>query len=290
MKKILFQTLILAIVLFSACEEQPIEVTQEPINSDRKILIEEFTGANCAACPAGAKIIETLRDTYGDKIVAVGIHTTVSGPLGKPLPGSAYDLRTNTGDDLASFLGGLSAIPAAVFNRTKFESESKMAVLAPDTWPTFVLEELEKAPVVKLETDLEYRDDTRTLTINVVATPLENKEGDFRVGVMITESNIIDFQNDSGTIDSMYQNNHILRVLPTTTDPALDNLPGPGGDQLATTFVTNSPITKTYTIQLPEEDGTWIASNINIVTFVSEVNDQDGTIKVLQADEAHLGE
>ena len=278
MKKILFQALILSIVFFTACEEQPIEITQTVPDTDRKVLIEEFTGANCAACPAGARTIKTLQEAYGDKVISIAIHTTRSGPLGEPLSGAAHDFRTDKGDNLVDLFGGLTGIPASVFNRTKFEDENRMAVLAPDTWPDKVLTELGKEPIVNLTTDVDYDVATRTLTIGVEAIPLVNQTGDFRVNVMITENNIIDFQNDGGVVDSMYQNDHILR----------DIISGETGDAIASEFVINDPVTATYTFEVPEEDGIWIVENCNVVTFISEIDEENGTIEVLQADEKHV--
>ena len=167
MKKILFQTSIIALLFLTACEEQPIDISQMAPPTDRKILIEEFTGANCAACPKGADVIESLQEEFGSQVVAVSIHTSVSGALGNPLSGSAYDLRTQDGDDLAALFGGLSGIPASVFNRTKFDSQSKMAVLAPDSWASFALSELNLEPIVDLSTDLQNDQSTRELTITI---------------------------------------------------------------------------------------------------------------------------
>ena len=278
MKKILMQALILSIVFFTACEEQPIEIKQTVPDTDRKVLIEEFTGANCAACPAGARTIKTLKEAYGDKIIAIAIHTTRSGPLGEPLSGSSYDFRTDKGDNLVDLFGGLSGIPASVFNRTKYEDENRMAVLAPDTWPDRVLSEFEKESVVNLSTDLDYDATTRTLTIGVEAIPLITQTGDYRINVMITESKIIDYQNDGGVVDSMYQNDHVLREI----------ISAESGDAFASEFVTNDPISATYTFEVPEGDGVWIVENCSVVTFISEVDEENGTIEVLQADEKHL--
>ncbi len=279
MKKILFQTLTLALLFLTACEEQPIDVSQMAPDSNRKILIEEFTGANCAACPRGAELIKTLQAEYGDQIVAIAIHTNVSGFLGEPLEGSAYDLRTNTGDELADLFAPLSGIPAAVFNRTKI-GDDPLLVLIPDTWPTKVLGELAIDPIVDVTTDIDYNDTTRVLTITVDALALVDQTGDFRIGVAITESHIIDKQNNDSVTDTEYEHNHILRKYITSIE----------GDPLTSELLINTTTTKTYTFQVPEEDGTWIAENLSVVSFVSEVNAEDGTFKVLQADEEHFGE
>lgn len=281
MKNITYALLILATFFFAACEEQPIIIEQMPPPTDRKILIEEFSGGNCAACPSGAAQIETLAEQYGDQIVAVTMHSNDIPFLGANVDGSTYDLRTETGDEVLSYLGGVAGIPAAVFNRTKFEGEARIAVGIPPTWPGFALEELNKEPIVRVNTELTYDNTTRELTIDVEVIPLVNQAGDFRIGALITESHIIDKQNNNGTIQDDYEHNHILRTYLTEVQ----------GDPLSSSFETNAAITKQFNYTLPAEDnGLWIAENCNVVIFVAETNSSEGAIQILQADEGHIGE
>ncbi len=281
MKNITYSLLILTIFFLTACEEQPIVIEQMPPPTDRKILIEEFSGGNCAACPNGAAQIEAMAELYGDQIVAVTMHSNDIPFIGSNVDGSKYDLRTETSDEVLTYLGGVAGIPAAVFNRTKFEGEARMTVGSPGTWPSFIDKEFNKEPIVKLNTNLTYDNTTRELTIDVEVIPLVNQTGDFRIGALITESHIIDKQNNNGTIQDDYEHNHILRKYLTEIQ----------GDPLTSSFETNAAITKQFNYTLPAEDnGLWTAENCNVVIFVAETNSSDGTIQILQADEGHIGE
>ncbi len=60
------------LLAFSSCEE--IAPTITPCQTDRVILVEEFTGIDCVNCPIGAQKLKELSTQNPGKIVIVGIH------------------------------------------------------------------------------------------------------------------------------------------------------------------------------------------------------------------------
>lgn len=269
--------IICVITLFFACEEQPIIIERPDFDSQRVVLIEELTGASCSACPSGSAAIEDFKVTYSGNIVSVAIHTYNSGALGHPINGAAYDLRTTIGDDFANFMGGIASIPAASVNRKKFDGEDLL--IRPWTeWATYVQQEVNIEPKIIINNDVTFNPATREMTIEITVLPEENLTGDFRVGCLITEDHIIDGQINGTSTVADYEHNHVLRDFVSSIE----------GDALVSAMESGVPIQKSYTYTLPEEDGTWIADNCNVVTFVSEVNSDTGSKEILQANEVHL--
>jgi Outer membrane protein Omp28 len=287
MKKIFF--LLTATLFFAtACKEQII--IPDIVNSDskRQILIEEFTGGNCSACPQGAAAINVFISTYGDKVVAVSIHSFLSGTLGKPLDGAKYDLRTTYGDQIATYLGPLTAIPSASINRTLFSGQSYYAISPSNAWSNFVAAEVEVAPELIVGINAEFDPITRKLDVKGNILPEIKVEGDVRIIGYITESKIIDKQLNGTTIEDDYEHNHILREVlayPGQT-PTIEGVP------LATPMAAGAVIPFAFdTFQVPAEDnGLWKVENCHVIVFVVRYDDATGDRKVLQADEVDFVE
>jgi thiol-disulfide isomerase/thioredoxin len=82
MRKIILPLLtVIAAINFHSCDyiENPIEagITPQTLDSTkvvRRILMEEFTGHFCTACPAAAVELERLVGVYGDQIVPIALH------------------------------------------------------------------------------------------------------------------------------------------------------------------------------------------------------------------------
>lgn len=70
----------------------------------QKVVIEEFTGMDCANCPLGILAFENLKKLYGNKVIPITLHCYQSDPLGQGL----YDY--------AQFLG-FNAAPSGRVNR-----------------------------------------------------------------------------------------------------------------------------------------------------------------------------
>ena len=275
---------------FSACEEQKVIIPElTGTISERKVLIEEFTGANCSACPQGSAEIKDMQIDFGEKVVAVAIHTYLSSTLGEPISGAAYDLRTNYGDEIATYLGPLTSIPAASINRSLLENQSQIIISPSTVWRGFVESELDKTPLLALATEVEYDPDSRELKVHGNIVPVEDLDGDIRIVGYITESHIIDKQLNGTEIVDDYEHNHVLREvlrIPGQTTPTIE------GNPLATPIHADEVLPFEFApFTIPDEDnGLWIAKNCHVVVFVVRFDSSTGSREVLQADEVDVVE
>ena len=113
------------------------------------------------------------------------------------------------------------------------------------------------------------------MTVSGIAK--EDIAGDIRLSIMLTESNIIDAQDDqeAGGIVQDYVHKHVLRDMMT---PAT-------GAQIETSFSTGETFTQSFTMVL---NAAWNADNMEIIAFVSNV--AGSTFPVLQAAGTHVTE
>jgi len=258
-----------------SCEEKERVIVPFVPSGNRVILLEEITGKGCTNCPKGSREIENLLTQYPDNLVAVSIH---SGFFANPefFPLGEYDLRTEEGEFLYNYLGPNEGYPAGVVDRTPRANHMQIGL---QQWASAINNDIQVPPAVDLSITREYDPGTRKLTMTVDGIGKENVTGDLRISVMLTESGIVDFQDDiehqPTHIDSFYVHNHVLRAMLT---PA-------AGESFAASITTGEVFSKDYSIILQDN---FVPENMEIVAFISALN--DGKFPVLQAAHIHLTE
>jgi len=286
MKQILF-ALIVGLALFSSsCEEIPPVInpyTGDPpdtiVNPDdqlRQVLIEEFTGVRCVQCPAGSADIEALLAIHGAQLVAVSIH---AGDFSPPFPQNLFNFQTPEGNELNNFLGPPISYPSAVVNRKLFDGENDL-VLGRNDWAGFIALEKEIDPKVKIGVATDYNETTRELDIEVNIFPQENiLDPDVRISIMLTESNIVDYQDTPNGKVSDYVHKHALRDMVTS------HL----GEEITESLVPGNVITKNFSYTVPESwnpgEPPVVEEEMSVIAFVHLGGD---TKEVLQAVEVHM--
>ncbi len=275
MKRLFF--ILLVVFVAQACKEIPPAIPTVNTGGERKVIMEEFSGAKCVPC-AGAKAdIDNLLSIYGENLIVVTIHSTAFPGNGDPVAGSKYDFRIDEGAEIVSMLGKPSGIPAGFINRELFEGETDRG-LNRQQWAGFVDQAINEEPEMGMNMATTFDPITRELTVNVTMVPATNITGDVRLTLMITESNLIDKQETpEGRVDD-YDHDHILRAV----------ISGVNGDKITEALTSGAVIEKNYTFTMPAEDGWWVADNCNVVAFASHFDGEDLTI--LQADEVHVGD
>ncbi len=253
-----------------SCEENRRTIVPFIPEGDRVVLLEEFTGKGCTNCPKGSREIENLLTLFPDNLVAVSLH---AGFFANPafFPLGEYDLRTDEGEELIDYLGSPIGYPSGVVNRTLFNGEMQLGANA---WASAISQYIQTPPAVDLSIIKDYNEATRELIVTVNGIGKEVVTGNINLSIMLTESGIVDAQDDqeAGGIVLDYVHKHVLRDMMT---PA-------SGELIVTNISVGQTISQTYSITL---DPSWVANNMEIVAFVTNVNGSN--FPVLQA--AHVG-
>ncbi|MFM9946919.1 MAG: Omp28 family outer membrane lipoprotein [Saprospiraceae bacterium] len=223
-----------------------------PTDQQRHVLVEEFTGVRCVNCPAGSDAIQTLKGIYGERLIAVSIHTGFFAP---PYPESTQDFRIPEGASLLSYLGEPLGYPTAVVNRKLFSGETDLQ-LGQSQWPGFVAEEVAIAPEVQVGITKTYNPNTRALEAKINLDVLENiDENDVRLSVMITEDGITDTQLTPAGKTNNYVHRHVLRGMMSPYD----------GEPVAGPLEAGDELTRTFNFTLPQG---WDDNHCYIVAFL----------------------
>lgn len=271
MKKILIASF--ALMTFFSCDEQKRVITPFVPEGNKIVLLEEFTGKGCTNCPKGSREIENLLTQLPNNLVAVSIH---AGFFANPefFPLGLYDLRTEDGEFLYNYIGAPLGYPSGSVNRTPVNGDIQLSL---NQWASAITQHLQEEPVVDISVTSGYDVDTRVLTIQTSAIGKENVTGDIRLSVMLTESGIVDAQDDfeAGGIVNDYVHRHVLRDMLT---PA-------AGESVATNMSIGQIVNRTYTMTIPD---TWSPAHMEVIAFVSQVN--GNSFPILQAVQAHVTE
>ena len=261
--KFIFLGLILCII---SCDEQKRIIEPFIPTGDRVVLLEEFTGKGCSNCPKGSREIENLLFLLPDNLVAVSIH---AGFYANPqiFPIGQYDFRTMEGEFLYDYLGPNLGYPAGVVNRTPVNGEIQLSYNA---WASAISKEIQKAPGVELSIGHDFNPATRELNISVNGISKESFTGDIHLSIMITESGIVDAQDDieAGGIVPNYIHNHVLR----------DMLTPPTGALVSIGLTTGQTFSQSFSGVLEQA---WDPQHMEIIVFVSDV--EGSNFPVLQA-------
>jgi len=200
MKISIIYTLLVFIVI--GCTETPVVLPQklDPA-SGKVVLLEDLTGVDCSNCPQAALRLEEIAEEFSGSIIVVGIHGTQQT---KPIEGSNYDFRNEDAIFLEEYLRPWLGKPAVAFNRRRFSDQQgangNLSLIGVTQIATRTEELLLERQTVNIESTFTWlNEEERTIEIFAGIKALEDLEGEFNVNVMITESHIIDAQNNALT-------------------------------------------------------------------------------------------
>ena len=268
-----FKYLLFAVLLIVgsvSCEEVGPSINL--VQTDRVVVIEEYTGVRCVNCPDGSdKIQDIITQKGDDKVIAISIH---AGIFSAPYNGeSNEDFRTPDGTSLLSYLGEPAGNPTAVINRVQYDGQQYRAVGLND-WSGYINEELQKTPMVRLDMTKDYNETTRELNGSVELFFFEAISGNVNMTFLITEDDIEDVQVTLDGKKYDYKHKHVLRKVISSSYT---------GDLIGTDIAANFTTTINFNYVLPAE---FNAEKCNIVAFVNR--DEGATLDVLQATKAHV--
>jgi hypothetical protein len=204
----------------------------------RIAIIEEWTGHTCSNCPTAARLIETLKNTYGDRFVAISIHDGFfawAPPVG--VPGCAngdpnaftLNLQCPTGASYTAEHTGSSAAPIGMMNRLGMPTFTELKSVG--RWSGHVDSIVQTDAICSIHIDHFYNSANRAVTATVRGTWLLNHPNNLNVAIMLTESGMSGWQVDGQSCDANFVFKDVLREcintpgsiagVPLTTSPTV---------------------------------------------------------------------
>lgn len=245
----------------------------------RKVLLEDFTGHKCGNCPRAHEIAKTLSDTYGDRLVVMGVHLSSFAKLDLG-HGYTADYRTATGLEIDQTFGPFDGVglPNGFINRKAFDGISP--IVGKDDWSTKIASIINTDPDAQLTITNEYNSSTRNVNIKVDGKFLNTLTGDYKLAVYITQDSIISEQKDYSKVPEdlpNYVHRHVLRGAVNST---WGDLVSTGGSAAA-----NATFSKTFNYTL---DPSWDANHCHVVAFINKAGTSVTDKEVIQVEEKKI--
>lgn len=190
-------------------------------NTDRNVLIEDFTGHDCKYCPIAADIAHQAQVDHLGRVLVASIHSGPTGamePLQAPKPGAYFNnFTTADGFAIAYRFGiGLAGSP---FNGNPFGAVSRLdhgngyPVTHPNTWATSVNSMVATNDLkVNIQAASNYYS-TRGLFLHTEVDVLDPSiTNELRIVVYLIEDSLVAAQTlPDGSTDFNYVHRDILR-------------------------------------------------------------------------------
>ena len=214
-------------------------IYEKPEPAQRVVLLEDFTGQRCVNCPTATDIIEQLQETYGESVVAVGIH---GGPLAYAGNARVLGLKTDTGDEYYNHWG-LDHQPVGLINRH--------GSIDYQYWVDEVKKELAKPAPLHLSGSAELKDGTISIVIDAEGTD-GTVTGKLQVWLLEDGIKALQLMPD-GSANQEYIHSHVFRTA----------VNGTWGED----FSVREGETEQRTMSQPLEQN-WNQEQLSIVAFV----------------------
>ena len=235
----------------------------------KNVVIEEFTGRNCHACPSGHKKANELMRQYPGRVFVINIHEALT-------PETYPNFKTDDGRTIYYALTG-SGIPNGLVNRNTEHGVS------PSMWANDVSTLTKQEAICNIGGLVVVNESKRSATITVETYYTHESNSDVNyLTIAMSQDSVWGSQNEGESnpeqyVDGNYCHMHTLRDIITST----------WGDEISPT-TQGSLITKTYEYIIPETIGypngvDVILSHLEFVAFVANEIDYDATRPVLNA-------
>ncbi len=280
MKKIKICTLIGSILLlFSACDKVDMPFRQSGgtvvTTTQKKVLLEDYTGHLCVNCPSAGKIAIDLQQLYKGRLIVIGVHAGYFASVqGVPFDD---DFNAEASTDWDNFFGVSAAgNPNGIINRI---GNSGVFVVGPGDLSTKVADLIEQEASASVEIATSYNTDTRKLDLAITSTFLSLPEGEVKLQVCLVEDSIIGAQkNNDPTIGPSvimnYVHRHVLRE-------AVNSSWGTNLLESGVQAAIETPYTNNFTLNL---NSNWNDSQCYVVAWLYNAQDYS----VIQVEEKKI--
>ncbi len=195
-------------LLVSACDKIDLnDVNQTAtVSSNKKVLIEDFTGHTCVNCPRAHEELHTLMEAYGDtNLFAVAIHAgSFANPTGTPFE---YDFLTEAGNAYYNEWQP-QAFPIGMVNRKKVDNVFLQDVGA---WGTLAAKAFKETAPLNIKVEVDGISNQNTISGKVHLSFIEELKENVKLQIIVTEDSIIKPQLTPEGPKEDYVHMHVLR-------------------------------------------------------------------------------
>jgi len=206
-------------------EDYPEPVFIANTNTDRNVMIEDFTGHRCPNCPAAATEARTIEEANPGRVFVASVHAgptglgnfqnlasdcgTISNPNNEFCSvfycdeGIAYGLAFGSG---FGFIGN----PQGTISRISFAGSTMFQYK--NDWAARVDEVLTANDLkINVQAQSNYYAETNGLYLHTETEFLEDLTGDYSLVVYLLENKVVDFQDSMSVVLDNYEHHSVFR-------------------------------------------------------------------------------
>jgi len=242
-------------------------------NVVRKVLIEDFTGHVCQACPNAHREATRLHNLFGEQLVIIAVHADYwADPYPSGAPYFTYDFRNALSTQIATDFNVIGQpFPKGMVNRMLNSGTNNQLILDWANWEPKINDWLAIPADAGIEITPTYNETNKSITADVTVKVVNELTDPVSLAVYFTEDSIIQWQKDGNTNVQSYIHNHVLR----------GTLNGTYGESLGTQ-AAGAEITRSYSATLVPNDA--VADHIHLVAILTN----EITKEVIQVEEIKL--
>lgn len=229
--------------------------TNDTTAQPKRLLVEDFTAVRCNNCPKAANVIKALKASYGDTVIALGIHCNRN--FSRPYEESRENYSLEKGQNIYEWFGRPRQ-PSGMLDRHAFPNKDEV-VLSYQSWESLAPQRLDQKPGVNVYLQKNLSREAQKVRVTVRSRFLEPVSGTVFLSLMITEDNIEDVQLGPDQKRPDYEHNHVVRHIQTPARGlALTDNPAKG-----------RVVIRTFTMPIKDK---WKLPDLNIVAFAHRKN------------------
>lgn len=186
-------------------------------NTNRNILIEDYTGHLCNNCPPAAVIAKNIETSNPERVFVLSVHAGGATNTFQTVTGKfKTDYTTHAGTEYTIQIPGFNGNPSGMISRT---TASGSLWLSKDVWSSQVsalLSENKLKGNIQIKTD--FFPSTGGVFVNYEVEAVEDLDASTKVLIFLAEKKIISPQKleDSST-DELYEHHNVMSGLITNT-------------------------------------------------------------------------
>ena len=218
MKKFLCIAVVSTALLVGCNKKEPLETqnetpTENPnvFESDRKVLLENYTGHQCGNCPAAAEVAKSLVAQYGDRLIVLSVHAGFFARTTSTKFPTSYTTAASVEWD-NTFIGS-SGNPNGMVNRKNYNENG--LVSTPSKWASSVSLGFNDIAYLNLLITPTYNATSGMLNTSVKAKFARPYSNNTKLSVVLAEDSIIgpqtDYRQKPDDYVSKYVFNYMLR-------------------------------------------------------------------------------
>ena len=237
-------------------------------NTDRNILIEDFTGHKCIFCPAAADLAHQLQEANPGRVHVASIHAGVDGIGDFQSVDAEYTLDFTNPDGLyigtwfGTNDGGFVGNPRGPVSRVM---NGGVIFQSPGQWSSMTSTLLTENDLrVNLQSALNYYPSTKGAFLHVEVDKIDASLGDLGIVAYLLEDSLVGDQKMS---DNTHNHNYVHRDIHRKN---LNNMPF--GRQLTPADLNNGKYYVNYSFVVPNQlDGSFNAANMHVLIYVYDM-------------------